>query len=100
MTERKGEAFELGMELTVIGDKLHAGGSAPDFELDSLNPTSGAIESVQLHDSSGKVRLLNVVNSLDTPVCQVETCRWEKSRMELPPDVVMYTVSMDLPYAQ
>jgi thiol peroxidase len=100
MIERTDEAFELDMKLTVVGEKLRTGGNAPDFELDCLNPASGAIETIRLGDSSGKVRLLNVVNSLDTPVCQVETCRWEKSRAELPPDVVMYTVSMDLPYAQ
>jgi thiol peroxidase len=100
MTERTGEAFELGANLTVAGEKLGTGSNAPDFELDNLNPANGVIETVRLDDSSGKVRLLNVVNSLDTPVCQVETCRWEKSRAELPPDVVMYTVSMDLPFAQ
>jgi len=100
MIERTGEAFELGMKLTVIGEKLHAGSGAPDFELDCLNPANGAMETVRLNDSSGKVRLLNVVNSLDTPVCQIETCRWDKLRADLPPDVVVYTVSMDLPFAQ
>ncbi|MEP7198262.1 MAG: redoxin family protein, partial [Chloroflexota bacterium] len=39
-------------------------------------------------------------NSLDTPVCHKETHRWEALRAELPPDVVVYTISMDLPYAQ
>ena len=51
-------------------------------------------------DSTGRVRLLNVVNSLDTPVCHVETHRWEKLRDTLPPDVIVYTISMDLPFAQ
>ena len=46
------------------------------------------------------VRLLNVVNSLDTPVCHVETRRWEELRTELPPGVHIYMISMDLPYAQ
>jgi thiol peroxidase len=44
--------------------------------------------------------LLNIINSLDTPVCHVETQRWEKIRADLPADVVVYTVSMDLPFAQ
>ena len=46
------------------------------------------------------VRLLNVVNSLDTPVCHVETHRWEALRADLPENVRVYTVSMDLPFAQ
>jgi thiol peroxidase len=55
---------------------------------------------VSLADSAGKVRLLNVVNSLDTPVCQAETRRWEQLRAELAPDVLVYTISMDLPFGQ
>ena len=46
------------------------------------------------------MRLLNVVNSVDTPVCHLETQRWEQLRADLPEDLVVYTVSMDLPYAQ
>jgi thiol peroxidase len=59
------------------------------------------MHQIRLSDSSGKVRLLNIVNSLDTPVCHVETQRWQSIRVALPPqDVVVYTISMDLPYAQ
>jgi thiol peroxidase len=97
--ERKGEAFELQERLTVVGRKLKAGEHAPHFVLDWLNPASGAIQQVRLADSAGKVRLLNVVNSLDTPVCQVETRCWEKFRPELPAEVSIYTISMDLPFA-
>jgi thiol peroxidase len=46
------------------------------------------------------VRLLNVINSLDTPVCHVETRRWEELRADLPDEVTLYTISMDLPFAQ
>ena len=101
MEERTGEAFELGEQLTVIGGKLHPGTTAPAFTLDSFDPAAGAMRQVQLSDSAGKVRLLNIVNSLDTPVCHVETKRWENIRADLPfDDVIVYTVSMDLPYAQ
>src|SRR5207247_10519050 len=55
---------------------------------------------VRLPDSDGAVRLQNVINSLDTSVCHVETRRWDKLRAELPSDVRVYTISMDLPYAQ
>jgi len=100
MEERIGEAFELGEQLTVVGKKLQPGEQAPDFILDSLDPSDSAIHSVQLTDSAGTVRLLNVVNSLDTPVCHVETRRWEELRADLPAEVRIYTVSMDLPFAQ
>jgi thioredoxin-dependent peroxiredoxin len=100
MDERPGDAVELGMVLTVVGRKLEAGTIAPEFSLDALNPADSTIHPVRLTDSAGKVRLLNVVNSLDTPVCHVETRRWEELRTDLPADVVLYTISMDLPFAQ
>lgn len=99
MIERTGEAFEGGERLTVVGEKLRPGDAAPDFALDALN-ADGAMQTVSLADSAGMVRLLNVVNSLDTPVCHVETRHWEALRGELPPGVCTYTISMDLPYAQ
>jgi len=98
--ERTGEAFELDARLTVIGSKLSPGVAAPDFALDYLDPSDSSIRTVRLADSAGQVRLLNVVNSLDTPVCQIETRRWDEARAELPPNVRVYTISMDLPYAQ
>ncbi len=68
MTERIGEAFALGEKQTVVGPRLQLGVPAPDFELDRLVPETGALETVRLSDSKGQVRLLNIVNSLDTPV--------------------------------
>src|SRR6266581_4962035 len=100
MEERTGEAFELGEQLTLVGKKLQPGEQAPSFILDYLDPTDSAIHRVRLEDSAGTVRLLNVINSLDTPVCHVETHRWEGLRADLPENVQVYTVSMDLPYAQ
>ena len=95
--ERTGQAFEFDEKLTVVGLKLAPGDAAPDFALDHWD--GGAMQSVRLADTAGKVRLLNIVNSLDTPVCEVETRRWECLRADLPDDVVLYTVSMDLPWA-
>ncbi len=97
--ERTGEAFELDEPLTVIGSHLRPGQRAPDFALDAFDPTVQTLRTVRLVDAAGSVRLLNVVNSLDTPVCQVETRRWDELRGELPPDLRLYTVSMDLPFA-
>ena len=100
MHERIGEAFELEEQLTIIGRKLLPGEPAPDFQLDYLDPSDSSIHQMRLTDSAGTVRLLNVVNSLDTPVCHVETHHWEQVSTELPPDVHVYTISMDLPFAQ
>ena len=100
MVERTGEAFELDQQLTVLGRRLAPGDEAPDFALDSFDEASGAMTVVRLADGAGAVRLLNIVNSLDTPVCHVETHRWDELRGQLPANVVVYTVSMDLPYAQ
>ncbi len=100
MEERTGEAFEFDMRLTVVGRQLQPGDPAPDFTLEHFEPSSGSMQTVRLADSAGQIRLLNVVNSLDTPVCHVETRHWEALRSDLPPDVQLYTISMDLPYAQ
>lgn len=98
--ERQGEAYELGEQLTVIGRKLSLGDRAPNFELESFDSQAGAMKTVRLSDSAGKIRLLNVVNSLDTPVCHIETHKWEQLNDKLPNNTVVYTISMDLPFAQ
>jgi thiol peroxidase len=98
MEERTDEAFEFDERLTVVGSKLHPGDVAPDFALDHFDGV--AVRAVRLADTEGKVRLLNIVNSLDTPVCHTETRHWEELRGEMPPDVQVYTVSMDLPFTQ
>ncbi len=98
MHERTGEAFEFDEQLTVVGRKLEVGEQAPDFTLDHFD--GSAMQSVSLADSAGRVRLLNVVNSLDTPVCHIETRKWDQHRIDLPENTVVYTISMDLPFAQ
>jgi thioredoxin-dependent peroxiredoxin len=98
MEERTGEAYEFDEQLTVVGRKLQPGDAAPDFSLEHFD--GNAMSTVGLHDTDGQVRLLNVVNSLDTPVCHIETRKWENLRSDLPENTVIYTVSMDLPFAQ
>ena len=98
--ERTGEAFEFDEQLTVVGRKLEPGDTAPEFELDYFDPVNEEMVRVRLSETAGSVRVLSVVNSLDTPVCQVETHRFEDSRSDLPSDVQIYTISMDLPFAQ
>ena len=100
-TFRSGEAFEGDIRLTVIGERLRVGDAAPDFSLDALGPGDAMPREVTLAGGAGRVRLLHVVNSLDTPVCHIGAHRFEQLRTaELPPTVDVYTVSMDLPFAQ
>lgn len=91
---RAGGAVDAGRPLTVVGRKLAAGDLAPDFELDCLD--GSGFRTVRLSDSVGYVRVLNVVNSVDTPVCDVQTKKldWQLDGARL------VTVSMDLPFAQ
>jgi thiol peroxidase len=89
MEERVGAAEEEGESLTVVGRMLEVGEQAPDFTLDQ---TGGA---VSLSDLAGSTVVLNVVNSVDTPVCDIQTRHVD----DLFPGAKVLTVSMDLPFA-
>ncbi len=80
--------------MTVIGPELKKGDKAPDFQAvdDSLKP-------VDLAATGHGVRIFSIVPSLDTPVCDAQTKRFNEEAGKLP-DVKIYTVSMDLPFAQ
>ncbi len=94
MEERNGVVTRKGKPVTLLGPEIKVGQTAPDFLLLDINWTS-----VQLSQSRGKVRLLSVVPSLDTPVCDLQTQRFEQEA-GIFKDVVIYTISMDLPFAQ
>jgi thioredoxin-dependent peroxiredoxin len=98
--ERIGDAFAGTEHLTVIGKRLHPGATAPDFCLQYLDLVDMAVHTVRLPNLTGIVRLLSVVNSLERPVCQIVTRRWEALREALPPDACVYTISMDPPQVQ
>ncbi len=98
MVERVGEAFEFDIRLTVVGSQLRVGDKAPEFELENFDPDSEQMKNVKLSDSLGSTRLLNVINSIDTPVCHVETIRWQDEATKLP-GLQISTISMDLPFA-
>jgi thiol peroxidase len=80
--------------MTVLGPELKPGGPAPDFHAvdDSLKP-------VDLASTGRGVRIFSVVPSLDTPVCDAQTKRFNEEAGKLP-NVSIYTISMDLPFAQ
>jgi thioredoxin-dependent peroxiredoxin len=100
MEERIGEAYAGAEQLTVMGKQLHAGEPAPNFCLDYLDLADQEVRTISLADSRGMVRLLNVVNSLDRPVCQRVTRQWEVLCAALPPGACIFTVSMDSPQRQ
>jgi len=93
---RQGGTNLRGNPLDVTGDELKVGQKAPDFTLVSHQDMS----DVGLKDTSGKVRIISTVPSLDTPVCAAETRRWQEEVDKLGDDVEVITVSMDTPFAQ
>jgi len=100
MEERMGEAFAGAEQLTIIGRQLQAGDPAPDFRLDYLDLADLAVRTISLADSTGLVRLLNIVNTLESLRCQQVIKQWETLRVMLPPDACIYTVSIDPPQLQ
>ncbi|MBU1713430.1 MAG: thiol peroxidase [Proteobacteria bacterium] len=95
MEERTGMVTMKGNPLTLTGHALKAGEKAPDFEV-----AGNDMKPVKFSSFSGKVCIISSVPSLDTPVCDMETRRFNKEAAELGPDVVILTISMDLPFAQ
>src|SRR5271154_915300 len=92
--ERTGATTLRGNPMTVLGPELKAGDQAPDFHAvdDSLKP-------VDLASTGHGVRIFSVVPSLDTPVCDAQTKRFNEEALKLPA-LSIYTFSMDLPFAQ
>lgn len=83
-----------GKPLTLAGPQLKPGDKAPEATL-----KKSLVESLKISDTKGKVRIFSVVPSLDTPVCAIQTKRFNEEASKLP-GVAMYTVSCDLPTAQ
>ena len=100
MEERREEAGAFDEPLMDRGRPLQAGNPAPDFRLDYLDLADLVVRTICLADSSGSVRLLNVVNSLASPLCQQVIKQWEALRVRLPAEACLYTVSMDPPQVQ
>ncbi|MGA2157444.1 MAG: redoxin family protein, partial [Bryobacteraceae bacterium] len=68
--ERPGATTMRGNPMTLVGPELKAGDAAPDF-----NVVDSGLKPVTLADTAGHVRLVSVVPSLDTPVCDAQTKR-------------------------
>jgi len=83
-----------GNPLTVLGPALKPGEKAPDFKA-----VDDSLKDVNLAGTGNGVRIFSVVPSLDTPVCDAQTKRFNEEAGKLP-DVKVYSFSMDLPFAQ
>ena len=95
MGERNNVIKMKGNPLTLIGNEVRVGDAAPNFEV-----LDNGLKPVKLSDFKGKVVVVVSVPSIDTPVCDLETKRFNKEAANLGDDVVILTISMDLPFAQ
>jgi thiol peroxidase len=95
MKERKGIITMRGNPLTLIGNEVKVGDTAPDFVVLDNN-----LSPVSFSSFHGKTCVLSSVPSLDTPVCDTETRRFNEEAGRLGTDVAILTISMDLPFAQ
>jgi thiol peroxidase len=93
--ERTGVATLKGNPLTLVGPELKVGDKAPDFTVNK-----DLMNQVSLAEYAGKVKLISVVPSLDTGVCDAQTRRFNEEASKLGENVVILTVSVDLPFAQ
>jgi thiol peroxidase len=95
MEERSDIVTMKGNPVTLIGKALKAGDLAPDFEV-----VGNDLSPVKFSSYRGNVCIVSAVPSLDTPVCDMETRRFNQEAENLGADIAILTVSMDLPFAQ
>lgn len=95
MSERTGIITFKGNPFTLLGPELKVGDRAPDFTV-----VDTGLAPVTLASFSGKIKVISAVPSLDTPVCDTETRRFNQEAAALPANVVVLTISLDLPFAQ
>ena len=97
---KRANAFKMmGHALTLVGPELKKGDKAPEFTVHKFEKGKGLVP-VTLKDAlAGKATLFSVVPSLDTPVCSVQTQKFNKELAAFGDKVNSYTVSLDLPFA-
>ena len=89
------QATLKGNPITLVGPELKKGDKAPEF---SLNKS--LVDLSSLSDFSNKIKLISVVPSIDTGVCDAQTRRFNEEAATLGDNVAVITVSADLPFAQ
>ena len=96
MGERTGLVTMKGSPLTLVGNAVKVGQKAPDTKLVANDLSTVNLSSL----CQGKVCIVTSVPSLDTPVCDLETRRFNEEAGKLGDDVIVLAISMDLPFAQ
>jgi len=91
--ERKGVITFQGNPLTLTGKEVKVGDQAPDF-----TAVDNGLKPVKLSDFKGQTVVISAVPSLDTPVCEIQTKKFNEEAAKLNAKVL--TISMDLPFAQ
>ena len=94
---RPGAVTFKGNPMTLAGKEVTVGQQAPDFKLHSF--AQGALATLTPADLKGKPTFISVVPSLDTPVCQTQTKKFNVELAALGDKVNALTVSLDLPFA-
>lgn len=95
MKERIGMVTMRGNPVTLLGNEIRVGDAAPDF-----TAVSNDLTPVNFSSFRGKICVLSSVPSLDTPICDMSTRRFNEEAARLGQDVAILTISMDLPFAQ
>ncbi len=93
-TKRTDVVTMKGNPLTLIGDEIKVGDQAPDFMV-----LTNDMQPYTLKDAGNNVKIISVVPSLDTGVCELQTIHFNQEAAELG-DVRILTISVDLPFAQ
>lgn len=95
MAEKTGIITFKGNPMTLLGGDLMVGDAAPEFAV-----VDNGLAATTLASFAGKIKIISAVPSLDTPVCDTETRRFNQEAAALPGEVVVLTISLDLPFAQ
>jgi len=95
MNNRKGVVTMKGNPLSLGGEEVKIGQPAPDFEV-----LDNDLKPIKFSSYKGKICVISSVPSLDTPVCDMETRKFNQMAAKLSSDVNILTISMDLPFAQ
>jgi thiol peroxidase len=93
--QRTGVTTLRGNPITVSGPEIKTGQQAPDFTV-----VDNSLQTVRLSDAKDKVLILSSVPSIDTPVCDTETRRFNEEASKLGDGIEVWTISVDLPFAQ
>jgi thioredoxin-dependent peroxiredoxin len=95
MKERSGLVTINGNPMTLVGNEVKVGDSAPEFEV-----LDNDLNLFRFSSKQQKITIITSLPSLDTSVCDMETRRFNQEASSLGDDVQVLAISMDLPFAQ